>query len=114
MATQDIPTPEKVKPTKAELFKTVGKRRVKKVTEAIRVLGNCADTTRYEYTDQQREKMFKRLDKAMAELTEKFYPVPVEAPKEFDFDDEPDPEPDPEPVPVFDDMPGEPVPPDGE
>ena len=55
---------------KTERFKRIASARVNKITAMIRLLGNCAHTGNYEYTDEQVELIFEKLhfelDKAQA------------------------------------------------
>ncbi len=94
------------KETKAEAFKKVGNRRVRKILHALTVLGNTADPARYDHTPEQKERMFKAIDEGVAELKKRFDPAVVEESKEFDLDAE-DAEPGDEapPLHVVDDEP---------
>ena len=46
---------------KTERFKRIASARVNKISAMIRLLGNCAHTGNYEYTDEQVELIFEKL-----------------------------------------------------
>lgn len=73
--------------TKEEAFKRIAKPRVKKVIEAIRILGNTSDTARYEYTKANVEKTFDAIRDALGDVEGQFNRGIGLA--EFDFDDDP-------------------------
>lgn len=96
----------------AAAFKRVATPRVERVLEAMRILGNTADDTRYDYTPAQAEKMFAVLTIALCDLQDKFRPGAK--PPGFNFDDEAEAPPaDPPPMPVLDDEPDAGPPADG-
>ena len=51
--------------TKRERFIRVAERRTNAILEKIRVLGNCSNKSMYEYTQQDIDKIFKTLNKAL-------------------------------------------------
>jgi hypothetical protein len=48
-----------------ERFKRLGTYRTNQVLKSLRVLGNCANTMAYEYTDKEIDKIFKALQDEM-------------------------------------------------
>lgn len=106
------PANPKNKTPAAQAFKRVGTPRVERVLEAMRILGNTADDTRYEYSPAQSEKMIAVLTKALCDLQDKFRPGAK--PPGFNFDDEPEPaDAAAAPMPVLDDDPDAGPPADG-
>lgn len=67
--------------TKAQRFERVAQRRVDKVVEALRVLGNCSNRSSYEYTGEQIEKMFEFLLKQCDGVKRKFGSAKMELPR---------------------------------
>jgi len=65
------PTP--VKETKALLFLRLATPRIEKVLKALRILGNCANKSSYEYSDKQVDKMSETLVKALEKTIVKFH-----------------------------------------
>lgn len=53
------------KETKRERFVRVAERRTNAILEKIRVLGNCSNKSMYEYTQQDIDRIFKALNKAV-------------------------------------------------
>jgi hypothetical protein len=51
--------------TKHDRFKRIAVRRANDLLEGIRILGNCSNTTTYDYTPQEVDKIFKELEKAL-------------------------------------------------
>lgn len=50
---------------KHERFKNIAEKRVQKLLDGLRLLGNCSNTNNYEYTEQEVQKMFAELSKAL-------------------------------------------------
>lgn len=81
-------TKGKAKTVKADLspeaktarFKKVAGGRTKNALQAIYLLGNCANTNVYTYTEEQLETIFSALEKQLKETRAKFAPKVV-APK---------------------------------
>lgn len=58
--------------TKAERFKRVATRRTLRVLEALRILGNCANRSEYEYTDEDIKKIFSAIEKQLVDVKARF------------------------------------------
>lgn len=82
--------PEATKPTvvkkesKAELFNRLGKQRIEKVLKSLRILGNCANKSTYEYTEAQVDRMAETLVKALERTVLKFHNIKKEH-ESFEF-----------------------------
>ncbi len=55
-----------------EKFCRIAENRTNNVLNALRLLGNCANRSNYDYTEQQVEQIFKAVDKAVAEMKSKY------------------------------------------
>lgn len=60
--------------TKAERFSRLATARLRKLLKQFDVLGNCANTATYEYSDAQLDKMFAAIDKSYNACKEAFRP----------------------------------------
>lgn len=58
--------------TRNEKFIRLAENRTNNAINCLRLLGNCANKSNYEYTDEQVEQIFKAIDKAVAEMKSKF------------------------------------------
>jgi len=58
--------------TKAERFKRLATKRTQNVLYALRVLGNCANRSAYEYTNEDVKKIFTAIEKQIDEVRTKF------------------------------------------
>jgi len=65
------PTP--IKESKAHLFIRLGIPRIEKVLKALRILGNCANRSSYEYSQEQIDKMSITLSEALEKTITKFH-----------------------------------------
>lgn len=70
--------------SKSERFIRLGKPRVQSVLKSIRILGNCANRSTYEYNEEQITKMFKSIRDAL-DLTESKFSKSKKEQEEFDF-----------------------------
>jgi hypothetical protein len=52
---------------KRHRFEKVASKRVQKIIDFIRLLGNCSNKNNYEYTDRDVELMFREINKALKE-----------------------------------------------
>lgn len=57
---------------KRERFKKVAEQRTNKVLKMIELLGNCANTNNYEYTEEEVKKIFSAIDAQLNETKAKF------------------------------------------
>lgn len=53
-------------------FKRLGTQRTQEVLERIRILGNCADTRTYGYTDDQIDRVFRAIEDQLKTVKAKF------------------------------------------
>ena len=58
--------------SKHEKFRRIATSRTQKVLDALRILGNCANTQTYEYTREEVEKIFKNIRATTEEIKQKF------------------------------------------
>lgn len=57
---------------KEEKFKRIASLRTQKILECIRLLGNCANKSNYNYTDKDIAKIFNIIDAELKEIKYKF------------------------------------------
>ena len=58
--------------TRNEKFIRLAENRTNNAINCLRLLGNCANKSNYDYTDEQVEQIFKAIDKAVADMKSKF------------------------------------------
>lgn len=58
--------------TKKERFIRIAEARTNKILEMMRLLGNCASTNNYEYTEEDIKKIFGALEKELRNTKSKF------------------------------------------
>lgn len=68
------------KEDKKERFKRLAAYRTNEVLKRLKVLGNCANRSTYEYTPEEVNKIFSTIEKKAKEIRAKFH-----FPKEKDF-----------------------------
>lgn len=57
---------------KQERFKKIAEQRTNKIVKTLDLLGNCANKSNYEYTDEQVRKIFNAIEKELKETKIKF------------------------------------------
>lgn len=57
---------------KAERFKRVAENRTNKIIDQIRLLGNCANRSNYEYTEEEVKKIFSAIEAELRETKQKY------------------------------------------
>ncbi len=57
---------------KWERFKRLAQRRTNRVLKTLRILGNCADKSRYEYTKEDIERIFTAVDRRLNKTKARF------------------------------------------
>ena len=57
---------------KEDRFKRIAEKRVNKLIEDFRLLGNCANKSNYEYSEQEVRKILLVIDKEFKRLKDKF------------------------------------------
>ena len=55
-----------------ERFKRIAAARTNRVMDDLRLLGNCANTSNYEYSDEEVKRIFRAVDKAVSEMKSQF------------------------------------------
>ena len=58
--------------TKRDKFLRLATHRTKEILTRLRILGNCADKQRYEYTENDIRKIFSTIDEQLKEVKAKF------------------------------------------
>lgn len=58
---------------KRERFKRLGAQRTNAVLQKIKVLGNCANRSAYEYTEEEINKIFLEIERRVRETKSKFH-----------------------------------------
>ncbi len=58
---------------KRKRFKKLANYRTNKVLKRLKVLGNCANRSAYEYTEEEISKIFSEIEKKVREVKSKFY-----------------------------------------
>lgn len=58
--------------TKQNRFRRIAARRASDLLEGIRILGNCSNTASYEYTQEEVDKVFSELQKALHNCRSRF------------------------------------------
>ncbi len=66
------------KESKHALFLRLAKPRTQKALDALRILGNCSDKHRYEYSQEEIDKIFSSLKEYITHIENKFNGVKLE------------------------------------
>lgn len=61
------------KETRNERFKRIATKRTNDILNQIRILGNCANKSGYDYTSEEVNKIFSTIEKTLKEARGKFY-----------------------------------------
>lgn len=61
--------------TKRDKFVRLVEARTNKIIDMIQLLGNCSNTSAYDYTQQDVEKIFGAIEAELREAKKKFYKV---------------------------------------
>ncbi len=59
---------------KEERFVRIAENRTNKIINMIRLLGNCANTNNYQYTNNQVDRIFRAIEKEL-DITKKKYAI---------------------------------------
>jgi len=59
--------------TKAERFKRLASLRTNEVLRRLKVLGNCANRSAYEYSEEEVNKIFSAIERKLKEVKAKFH-----------------------------------------
>ena len=57
---------------RSDRFKRIATKRTNDLLDKIRILGNCSNKSTYEYTEEEVNKIFRTIDKALKEAKAKF------------------------------------------
>lgn len=60
------------KESRHERFKRIASKRTNDILEKVRILGNCANKSSYEYTEEEVNKIFSEIDKQLKLTKAKF------------------------------------------
>ena len=63
---------EKVPESKRERFVRLAENRTNKIIDMVQLLGNCSNTSVYDYTQQDVEKIFTAIETAVRDAKKKF------------------------------------------
>ena len=58
---------------RGERFKRLATQRTNAVLQKLRVLGNCANRSAYDYSEEEISKIFSEIDRRIKETKSKFY-----------------------------------------
>lgn len=64
---------EKISDKKRERFKRLASQRTNAVLQKLKVLGNCANRSAYEYTEEEINKIFSEIERRVREMKSKFH-----------------------------------------
>ena len=73
--------------TKREKFIRLAEKRTNKIINSIELLGNLSNTSVYEYTQKDVDKMFKAIEAATADAKRCYSVISAKKEKKFKFDD---------------------------
>lgn len=63
----------KLSENKRERFKKLAEYRTNEVLSRLKILGNCANKSAYEYTEEEINKIFSEIDRKLKETKAKFH-----------------------------------------
>ena len=69
--------------TKRDRFVRLAENRTNKILNMIQFLGNCANTSLYEYTDEDVEKIFTAIENSVKEAKRKYSKAEAVKPAKF-------------------------------
>lgn len=69
--------------SKRDKFVRLSEARTNKIIDTLRLLGNCANTSAYEYTQEDVDQIFQAIEQAVREAKKKFEASPSEKPRRF-------------------------------
>ena len=72
--------------TKREKFVRLAEARTNKIIDMLQLLGNCSNTSAYDYTQQDVEKIFGAIEDELKEAKKKFNKVESKKISRFTFD----------------------------
>lgn len=63
---------DEIEETKRDRFVRLAEARTNKIIEMVRLLGNCSNTSTYEYTQQDVKKIFSTIESEVSEAKKRF------------------------------------------
>lgn len=72
--------------TKRERFVRIAEARTNKILDMMKLLGNCASKSNYEYTDEDVKKIFAAIEKELKNTKNKFYGTDIQKEDRFTLD----------------------------
>ena len=76
----------KIQETKRDKFVRLAEARTNKIIDMLQLLGNCSNTSAYEYTQQDVEKIFGAIENELKEAKKKFNKVENKKSSRFSLD----------------------------
>ena len=77
---------EKIQETKRDKFVRLAEARTNKIIDMLQLLGNCSNTSAYDYTQQDVEKIFGAIENELKEAKKKFNKVESKKSSRFTLD----------------------------
>lgn len=77
---------EKIQETKRDKFVRLAEARTNKIIDMLQLLGNCSNTSAYDYTQQDVEKIFWAIENELKEAKKKFNKVESKKSSRFTLD----------------------------
>lgn len=76
----------KIKETKRDKFVRLAEARTNKIIDMLQLLGNCSNTSAYDYTQQDVDKIFGAIENELREAKKKFNRVESKKSSRFTLD----------------------------
>lgn len=76
----------KIQETKRDKFVRLAETRTNKIIDMLQLLGNCSNTSAYDYTQQDVEKIFGAIENELKEAKKKFNKVERKKSSRFTLD----------------------------
>ena len=76
----------KIQETKRDKFVRLAEARTNKIIDMLQLLGNCSNTSAYDYTQQDVEKIFGAIESELKEVKKKFNKVESKKSTRFTLD----------------------------
>lgn len=77
---------EKLQETKRDKFVRLAEARTNKIIDMLQLLGNCSNTSAYDYTQQDVEKIFSAIENELREAKKKFNKIESKRSSRFTLD----------------------------
>ena len=76
----------KERETKRQKFVRLAESRTNKIIDMLQLLGNCSNSSAYDYTQEDVDKIFSALDSEVKEARKKFNKIEIKKSKRFTLD----------------------------